>query len=346
MSSASSVVRAGAAMSAPSGAGVGAEAGSGFDFPVTLTNFHGPFDLLLSLIGRHKLDVTEVALAKVTDDFIAYLRAFGPELDLETASQFLVVAATLLDLKAARLLPSGEVEDAEDIALLEARDLLFARLLQYRAYKRVAALIAERIASEERRHVRVATLEGRFAQLLPEVLLGLGPHEFAALAARALAPRPAPPEVGVTHLHALRVSIPEQAAILATRLRLLGQSTFGELVADCATTTLVVGRFLALLELFREGAVAFDQADALGELHVRWIGGDEEHVDVRDEYDAVRPEDSVGSGGAARVDGVRGERHVRPELPTESDGTAGRPAADVIDIRRRRRDPTADGEEA
>ena len=290
----------------------------GFGFPVTLTNFQGPFDLLLSLIGRHKLDVTEVALSKVTDDFVAYLRAFGPELDLETASQFLVVAATLLDLKAARLLPSGEVEDAEDVALLEARDLLFARLLQYRAYKQAAAVIAERLASEERRHVRVARLEERYAHLLPEVLLGLGPQEFAILAARALAPRPAPPEIGVAHLHAARVSIPEQAMILTARLRAVRQSTFRTLVADCDTTTLVVGRFLALLELFREGAVAFDQVDALGELHVRWVGSDEATIEVRDEYDdAVRP------------------------VPTADETGRG---ADVIDIRRRGHDVRAGGE--
>lgn len=289
----------------------------GFGFPVTLTNFQGPFDLLLSLIGRHKLDVTEVALSKVTDDFVAYLRAFGPELDLETATQFLVVATTLLDLKTARLLPSGEVEDAEDVALLEARDLLFARLLQYRAYKQAAAVIAERLASEERRHVRVAGLEERYAQLLPEVLLGLGPQEFAILAARALAPRPAP-EIGVAHLHAARVSIPEQAMILTARLRAVRQSTFRTLVADCDTTTLVVGRFLALLELFREGAVAFDQVDALGELQVRWIGSDEAHIEVRDEYDdAVRPVPTAGGTG---------------------------PGADVIDIRRQRPDARAHGE--
>ena len=289
------------------------ESPSGFDFPVTLTNFEGPFDLLLSLIGRHKLDVTEVALSKVTDDFVAYLRAYGPELDLETASQFLVVAATLLDLKAARLLPSGEVEDEEDLALLEARDLLFARLLQYRAYKQAAAVFADRLAAEEHRHPRMVTLEDRFARLLPEVLLGLGPQEFAALAARAMAPRPTPPEVAVAHLHAARVSVREQAELLAGRLRRVGQSTFRALIADCETTLVVVGRFLALLELFREGLVAFDQVDALGELRVRWVGGAEEAVDVRDEYDDAP--DVTGADPAAVAEGSR-------------------TTAEVIDIRR------------
>lgn len=280
-----------------------------FDFPVSLANFEGPFDLLLSLIGRHKLDVTEIALSKVTDDFVAYLRAYGPTLDLETASQFLVVAATLLDLKAARLLPAGDVEDEEDVALLEARDLLFARLLQYRAYKRAATVIAERLVSEERRHIRVVGLEGRYLQLLPEVLLGLGPQEFAALATRVLAPRPAPPLVGLTHLHVARVSVREQAELLADRLRQAGHASFRALTADCDTTVLVVGRFLALLELYRERLVAFDQIDALGELHVRWIGGEAEPVEVEDEYEQY-----------AQIDGA----------PDESDGESAR----VIDIRR------------
>jgi segregation and condensation protein A len=240
-------------------------------FHVSLENFEGPFDLLLGLISKHKLDVTEVALAKVTDDFIAYLREKGPDWDLDTVSSFVVVAATLLDLKAARLLPSGAVEDEEDIALLEARDLLFARLLQYRAYKEVASLFAERIAREERRFPRRVGLEERYAHLLPEVLLGLGPAEFAALAVRALAPKP-PPGVTTDHLHLPRVSVREQAALLADRLRAGGHATFRALVADCTETIYVVGRFLALLELFRDGVVAFDQVSPLGELRIRWVG--------------------------------------------------------------------------
>ena len=255
-------------------------------FEVHLAVFEGPFDLLLGLIAKHRLDVTEVALSQVTDEFIAYIRAREGGWELEPATEFLVVAATLLDLKTARLLPQAEVEDEEDLARLEARDLLFARLLQYRAYKEAAADFAHRMALEARRHPRAVGLEERFAALLPEVLIGIGAAELAAMAERALAPRPAPPEVGVAHLHAPRVSVREQAAVLVDRLRRVRTATFRSLVADTGGDTVtVIARFLALLELFREGAVAFDQVAALGELHVRWTGSDDGGVEVDDEFD-------------------------------------------------------------
>ncbi len=235
--------------------------------------FEGPFDLLLGLISKHQLDVTEVALSQVTDEFIAYTRAAGSDWDLGQATEFLVVAATLLDLKAARLLPSAQVEDEEDLALLEARDLLFARLLQYRAYKQAAAHLAGLLERQSVRFPRSAQLEPRFAGLLPEVLLGLGPQEFAALAARALAPRPEP-VVAVDHVHGGTVSVREQTALLAERLRRSGGGSFRSLTADCDGTLEVVARFLGLLELYREGLVVFDQAEALAELRVRWTGED------------------------------------------------------------------------
>jgi segregation and condensation protein A len=255
-------------------------------FEVHLDVFEGPFDLLLGLIAKHKLDITEIALASVTDEFIAYIRGYGSEWDLDVASEFLVVAATLLDLKAARLLPTGEVEDEEDLALFEARDLLFARLLQYRAYKQVAAVFAGRLADEARCHPRTVGLEEPFSKLLPEVLIGLGPYEFAALAARTLAPKPEP-TVGLAHLHAPKVSVREQAAVLVDRLRRLGSATFRTLTADCSDTVTVVCRFLALLELYRETVVAFEQITPFGELHVRWTGGDAADVAaiVTDEFD-------------------------------------------------------------
>jgi segregation and condensation protein A len=240
-------------------------------FTVRLVNFEGPFDLLLQLIGRHQLDVTEIALSVVTDEFIAHLRALGDELDLDQASEFLVVAATLLDLKAARLLPAAEVDDEEDLELLEARDLLFARLLQYRAYKEAAAVLREREALAVRRHPREAALEPRFAALLPEVLLGVTPERFAALAARALAPRE-PPTVGVAHLHAPPVSVAEQLLTLRAALLGAGWRTFRTLTGDCGSTLEVVARFLALLELYRQQRVTFTQPTPLGELHVRWTG--------------------------------------------------------------------------
>ena len=240
-------------------------------FRVRLEGFEGPFDLLLGLIAKHKLDVTEVALSQVTDEFLAYIRAMGTAWDLGQVTEFLVVAATLLDLKAARLLPSGEVEDEEDVALLEARDILFARLLQYRAYKEAAALLAAMFAGGALRYSRSASLEPRFAEALPEVLLGVGPEGFARIAAQAFTPKIAP-VVGTDHVHVTRVSVREHAIVIAERLRRLKATTFRALCQDCEGTLEVVARFLALLELYREGAVGFEQLTPLGELHVRWVG--------------------------------------------------------------------------
>lgn len=251
-------------------------------FRVRLTNFEGPFDLLLTLIGQHRLDVTEVALHVVTDDFIAYTREMGSEMGLDQTTEFLVVAATLLDLKAARLLPSGEVDDAEDLALLEVRDLLFARLLQYRAYKQVAQLFGELEKAALRRYPRSVALEDGFAELLPEVLLGVDPRRFAEIAAAAFQPREIP-TVGLDHLHASSVSVPEHARTILALLRDRGAgewATFGDLVLDCEVTVEYVARFLALLELYREKAVAFDQPEALGDLRVTWTGDDVGQMDV------------------------------------------------------------------
>jgi segregation and condensation protein A len=255
-------------------------------FEVHLGVFDGPFDLLLGLISKRKLDVTEVALSQVTDEFLAHIRAYGSAWDLGQATEFLVVAATLLDLKAARLLPSGEVEDEEDLALLEARDLLFARLLQYRAYKEAAAVLAARLSAESRRFPRQVGLDSQFVGLLPEVLLGLGPAEFAALAARTLTPRPVP-TVSLAHLHAPTVSVREQAALVIARLAQVKVATFRSLSSDSPDTLTVVARFLALLELYREGSVAFEQLSPLGELVVRWIGGGVTGVGDVDEFEGT-----------------------------------------------------------
>lgn len=285
-------------------------------FTVRLANFTGPFDLLLQLIGKHKLDVTEVALHQVTDEFIAYIRAMGDDWDLDEASEFLLVAATLLDLKAARLLPAAEVEDEEDLALLEARDLLFARLLQYKAFKEAAAHIAELEATGARRYPRAVSLEPRYAEALPELVLGIGPERLAQLAIKAMTPR-TPPTVSIDHVHMVRVSVREHAGILRDRLRVLGAATFRALCQDCESTLEVVARFLALLELYREGLVGFQQEQALGELTVRWTGGD--------------------GGGELSIDEYAGspaEADDEPE-PEEERRRARRP---------RRRRPAADGE--
>jgi segregation and condensation protein A len=284
---------------APTAPDAGAPAPTGTaGFEVHLDNFSGPFDLLLGLIAKHKLDITEVALARVTDEFIGYIRTSGKSWDLSRASEFLVVAATLLDLKAARLLPSADLE------LLEARDLLFARLLQYRAYKQVAADLADKFATEGRRFPRIVQLEPHLAALLPELVWQIGPDQLAALAAKAIAPKAAPAGVDISHLHAPPVSVREQAAVLVDRLRHHGATSFRALVADAGSTIVVVARFLALLELFREGAVGFDQVTPLGDLQVRWTGSEEGEIEVSDDFDQLDTTAAPDDADATDTDGT------------------------------------------
>jgi segregation and condensation protein A len=270
-------------------------------FSVHLSNFDGPFDLLLQLISRHKMDVTEVALSIVTDEFISFIRALeasGEGWDLDQATEFLVVAATLLDLKAARLLPSGEVEDEEDLALLEARDLLFARLLQYRAFKEIAATFSERIAAADKSFARVVALDPALASLLPEVLIGVGAQRFAAIAERVLTPK-VTPVVAVEHLHMALVSVAEESKRVVDALRQATSMSFRNLISDADSTLVVVARFLALLDLYRQGVLRFDQVVALGELQIRWTGSLEGEVEITDEFDipvVLEMEDSTESG--------------------------------------------------
>ena len=256
-------------------------------FSVHLSNFDGPFDLLLQLISRHKLDITEVSLSLVTDEFIAYIRSLevsGQGWQLDQATEFLVVAATLLDLKAARLLPSGEVEDEEDLALLEARDILFARLLQYRAFKEIAASFQTMIEAADKAFPRVVALDPALAALLPEVLIGVGPERFASIAERVLTPK-SPPVVAIEHLHMALVSVSEQSKLVVEALRHSKTMSFRSLCHDADSTLVVVARFLALLDLYRQGNLRFNQVIALGELQISWTGSDEGDVEVTDEFD-------------------------------------------------------------
>ncbi|MHA6799902.1 segregation and condensation protein A [Bounagaea algeriensis] len=266
------------------------ESGSGGRFTVRLDNFEGPFDLLLQLISQHEMDVTEVALHRVTDEFLAYTKALGQQWDLDETTEFLVVAATLLDLKAARLLPAAEVEDEEDLALLEARDLLFARLLQYRAYKQVAELFSELEAGALRRYPRAVSLEDRFADLLPKVRLGVGPERFAEIAASVFRPQPAP-AVSLEHLHQHQVSVREHVALLRVRLAERGEATFADLVSDCGHTIEVVARFLALLELYREQVILFEQEAPLAALSIRWAGGSLQQARAQADAELARQDD-------------------------------------------------------
>lgn len=270
---------------APAEATLSEEVGSGFS--VHLENFDGPFDLLLQLISRHKMDITEVSLSVVTDEFISYIRALevsGEGWRLDQATEFLVIAATLLDLKAARLLPSGEVEDEEDLALLEARDILFARLLQYRAFKEIAATFALRIEAADKSFPRVVALDPALAALLPEVLIGVGAARFAAIAERVLTPK-APPVVALSHLHTALVSVTEESKNVVEALRRSRTMSFRSLCSDADSTLVIVARFLALLDLYRQGNLRFEQVIALGELQISWSGPDEGEIETTDEFD-------------------------------------------------------------
>ena len=256
-------------------------------FAVHLENFDGPFDLLLQLISRHKMDVTEVALSMVTDEFIGYIRKLeesGTGWELDQATEFLVVAATLLDLKAAKLLPQGEVEDEADLALLEARDLLFARLLQYRAFKEIAATFAERISLAEKSFARTTALDAHFASLLPEVLIGVGPERFAVIADRVLFPK-APPVVSVEHIHRPLVNVAEQSKFVVAALRLAKHLSFRALVQDAEEPMVVVARFLALLDLYRTGSLRFEQLEAFTDLQISWVGSESGEIAISEEFD-------------------------------------------------------------
>jgi len=265
-------------------------------FSVHLTNFDGPFDLLLQLISRHKMDITEIALGAVTDEFIAYIKDLEKSdegWDLDKTTEFLVVAATLLDMKAAKLLPSGEIDDEADLALLEARDLLFARLLQYRAFKEIASIFSERIEREEKTFARTVALEPHFAQLLPEVLIGVGAERFAAIANRVLTPKSAP-TFTIDHLHRPLVSVAEEATRVVEHLRRTGRATFRALIEGAESTLVIIARFLSLLELYREGVVRFEQMVSLGELQITWVGTATGEVAVSDEFDQpVKPLDEA-----------------------------------------------------
>lgn len=280
-------------------------------FSVHLENFDGPFDLLLQLIARHKMDITEISLSIVTDEFISYIRSLessGEGWRLDQATEFLVIAATLLDLKAARLLPSGEAEDEEDLALLEARDILFARLLQYRAFKEIAARFAARIEAADKSFARVVALDPVLSALLPEVLIGVGAPRFAAIAERVLTPK-SPPVVAVEHLHTSLVSVAQESKRVVEALRASKTLSFRTLCNDADSTLVVVARFLALLDLYKQGALRFEQVIALGELQISWIGSDQGEIEASDEFDipvAFTLDDSDGVESAEVIEESKG----------------------------------------
>jgi len=261
---------------------------SGSKFSLTVGSFEGPFDLLLSLIAKHQLDITSISLSKVTNDFIEYVRTLEEAEQLDEASEFLIIAATLLDLKIAELLPKGEVVDPEDVALLEARDLLFARLLQYRAFKEISSWFQNAIALESRRVFRSVRLEDRFRAQQPELIWTLSVEDFAKLAQETMTPREIP-TVGLTHLHAPRVSIREQAREVVAMIRSARTISFRELISSVRDRAVLVARFLSVLELYRLGAVSFEQQESLGPLQITWRRDDFDEVELSalgEDYDS------------------------------------------------------------
>lgn len=238
-------------------------------FALTLSNFEGPFDLLLSLISKHEMDITEVSLSRVTDEFIQYVKQLDEHQEMEQVSEFLVIAATLLDLKIVSLLPKGELVDAEDVALLEARDLLFARLLQYKAFKEVSSWFSTRIEIEAKRLAREVPIENRFRESTPELVWTMTLEEFHALSQDVFTPLEIP-GIGLTHLHAPAISIREQATAVILRLRKAGSLTFFDLIRGESDRAVVVARFLAVLELYRLSAIAMKQDGPLADLEISW----------------------------------------------------------------------------
>ena len=279
-------------------------AGSEGGFAVELENFAGPFEVLLGLIGKHELDITTVSLSMVTDEFLDYVRALRETNSLaalDAASEFLVVAATLLDLKAARLLPRGEVDDEADLAVLEARDLLFARLLQYKAFKDMSQLMAQTMRTESARQARSVPLEPQFAKLMPELIWRTTPEEFAQIAIRALTPKEAAPtEVGVDHLHGSEVTVREEADQLRLMLEDGQEHAFAELIADAETVLVVVVRFLSVLELFRDRAIDVRQDEPLADVWITWTAPEDWSPErLSDEHDVPAPTDPAAEGPAA-----------------------------------------------
>lgn len=249
------------------------------DFTVVLDVFEGPFDLLLQLIARKRLDITEVALSEVTDEFLAHMKVFP---DLSRTSEFLVVAATLLHMKSVSLLPRTEVDSDISREDLEARDLLFSRLLQYRAFKGASEKIKEALDMNAGFIPRQAPLEKHFAALLPELIWTLSPEDLAITAAHALSSKD--PEVVTTHLHDPVVPVRDQAILVAERLKAAGALTFQELIADAESARVVVSRFLAVLELYRRHALDVNQDEPLAELELVWTGDEDTVIDI-DEAD-------------------------------------------------------------
>lgn len=248
-------------------------------YQVHLPVFEGPFDLLLHLIAKRELDIYEISLATITEEYLAHLQAMQ-DLDLEIATEFLIVAATLVEMKAARLLPGPPRED-EDGLLLSDRDVLIARLLEYRAFKDAAAVLRGRIEDNAGHFPREAGPGADFAHLCPDLLARTSPQKLADLAVKILTPKPKR-VLDLSHITPIRATVADAAEAIRSILSHLRRGTFRQLTEGVETRIEVIVRFLALLELLKAGEIDAAQADRFGDINVVWQG---RKAAIFDEYD-------------------------------------------------------------
>jgi segregation and condensation protein A len=240
--------------------------------------FEGPFDLLLHLILRERVDLYEINLADIVDAYLAELGRMEST-DLDVATEFLLIAATLIELKSRRLLPGDDDPDLdEELALWQERDVLLARLLECKTFKDAAGALDDLEANARRSRPRVAGLDERFVGLLPDLLAGVTPDAVRAAFLRAVAPKPVP-RIDLDHVAPIRASVTDAVAELLDELPRVGRITFRRLCSGIVDRLGVVVRFLAVLELFKEGLVDLDQAVTFGDIEIRWVGDGEGEVD-------------------------------------------------------------------
>ena len=242
-------------------------------YEVATAVFEGPFDLLLHLITREQVDIYEVSLSTIVDAYVNELdRLHG--LDLDAATEFLLIAAILLELKSRRLLPGADdVEMDEEFALWEERDLLLARLLECKTFKDAASAFEAMLARADRSRPRVAGIEEPFLAVVPDLLAGVTPELIRDAYVRAVTPKPLP-RVDLDHVAPIRASVQDAVEELVGQLPRCGATTFKELTSDCHERLTIIVRFLAVLELYKQGLVELDQAGNFASIHVTWIGPD------------------------------------------------------------------------
>ena len=251
--------------------------------------FEGPFDLLLHLISKRELDIYEVSLAEITEDYLDHLKQMQ-ELDLEVATEFLVVAATLIEMKASRLLP-GPARDDDDLDVSD-RDLLIARLLEYRAFKESAAKLATILADNAGYHARTVGPGEEFARLAPDLMARVSPERFAEIAAKVLGPKPIV-HVDTSHIAPIRVSVADAIEAVRALLRDRKRATFGELSNGVGDRLNVIVCFLAVLELVKRGEADVAQGASFGRIDVRWLGERSAKTTAVDEYEGTWVDDET-----------------------------------------------------